>query len=93
MATRAGLGKHGLAAIQHRGIRCQVFRPTRRVLQPVGLRRLQEEPGRVGCPGFRRLPVAGILLRARDWIGLIGLPPITGLKCSSHSSLNSPMFR
>ena len=27
------------------------------------------------------------------WIGVMVLPPTTGLKCSSHSSLNSPMLR
>ena len=26
-------------------------------------------------------------------IGVIGLPPTSGLKCLSHSSLNVPMFR
>ena len=31
--------------------------------------------------------------RSRSRSAMIGLPPITGLKCSSHSSLNRPMFR
>ena len=61
MAAGAALREHHLAARERRLILGEVGIAAGRVLQPVGVRGLQEEERQVRRPGFGRLPVGRVL--------------------------------
>ena len=66
MAAGAGLGEHGLAALERGRVGRQVFGAARRVGEPVGLAGLEQELGHERRAGLGRAPIGRVRLRRRD---------------------------